>query len=86
MISNRVYLYACTSKSGTSVTGRVIDSNEHINLDAITRAALQGSAELSCKAGQPWDPFNVELVVRAQNEPKPCPICGAPDGIHLCKI
>jgi hypothetical protein len=28
-------------------------------------------AQVVTMTGIPWDPFNIELIVRAQNEPKP---------------
>lgn len=67
--SSRIYNYYCVSKTGgcqrgSGETTLTVGSDEHI------RTLLKEIAEIVMVVGIPWDPFNIELVVKALPEPK----------------
>ena len=62
------YLYICLSKSGGRIWGTY--SSEQTDRDYVTDAVLFRVSQVAVEANIPWDPFNLELLVKAQNEPK----------------
>lgn len=63
-----------------------IYSSEQTDRDYVTDAVLFRAARVAVETGIPWDPFNIQLLVKALNEPKPykCTVCGATNEAHLC--
>jgi hypothetical protein len=56
--------------------------------DELMSHIMSDIAQFVFETHVPWDPFNIELIVAAQKEPKPqdykCPICGSTEKEHLC--
>ncbi len=67
-----LYDYSCVSKSGHAVTGRV-NLQSQLTRDELTSEVLSRVAHIAFDAQIPWDPFNIELIIKvqAQSEPKP---------------
>lgn len=67
------YNYTCVSKSGALLRGIYIDELQR-DSEVISRLVMHEIAQVVHETGMPWDPFNIELIVkkvRAQSEPKP---------------
>ena len=63
------YRYLCICKNGVEVSG--IYRSEQTDRDYITDAVLLKVSQTVVESKVPWDPFNIQLLVKAQNEPKP---------------
>jgi hypothetical protein len=62
--------YSCCSRSGVCIQG-VCVINGAMTRDELTSDILGRVAKVVETSHVPWDPFNIELIVRAQSEPKP---------------
>lgn len=60
----------CTTKNGSCVHG-VLVYTKKFDRDQIAQRIMGEVAQFVQKTNTPWDPFNIELVVKAQKEPKP---------------
>lgn len=64
------YNYTCVSKSGGCLRGVWIDEIDR-DIDSVNKAIMSEIAQVVYISEIPWDPFNIELIVQAQIEPKP---------------
>jgi hypothetical protein len=70
------YNYRCISRTGTKIGGyffsdvsiTTADDREEVMRFAMTEVAEQAYLTQN---KVPWDPFNIQLIVKAQNEPEP---------------
>jgi len=64
----KLYRYLCVCKNGVEISG--IHVTEQTDRDYITDAVLLKVSQTVVETNIPWDPFNIQLLVKAQNEPK----------------
>jgi hypothetical protein len=68
----RVCSYSCVSRSGAGIVGTYNYSYVTFNRDSLCNGVMRNIAAYVHDHNIPWDPFNIELIVKvkAQTEPK----------------
>jgi len=65
------YKFTCASKTGEMIVGRYEYHTPKFNRDELMQRIMGTLAEYVTNRKIPWDPFNIELIVKAQKESKP---------------
>jgi hypothetical protein len=66
---SRIYKYVCISGTGGLQRGNG-ETTLEIGSDEMIHSLLNEISDIVMVVGMPWDPFNLELIVKALPEPK----------------
>lgn len=68
-MNSRLYQYVCFSRTGGCQRGNG-ETTLEIGSDEMIHSLLNEISEIVHVVNLPWDPFNIELIVKALPEPK----------------